>query len=108
MYNPGREVCIDQAMVPLKGRSPFKVYMKDKPTKWGFKLYELCESKSGYVFNLEMYCAYKRISNKPVDVTMRLIEPVLDEGYRLYCDNYYCCPELWNRIQGHNTLLVGT
>ena len=108
VYNPEREVCIDEAMVPFKGRSRFKVYMKDKPTKWGFKLYELCESKSGYVFNLEMYCADKRISNKPVDVTMRLIEPLLDKGYRLYCDNYYCCPELWNRIQGHNTMLVGT
>ncbi|KAK3774564.1 hypothetical protein RRG08_000871 [Elysia crispata] len=54
------------------------------------------------------HCADKRISNKPVDVTMRQIEPLLDKGYRLYCDNYYCCPELWNRIQGHNTMLVGT
>ncbi|GFO50627.1 PiggyBac transposase uribo2 [Plakobranchus ocellatus] len=97
-------------MIPFKGRSRFKVYIKDKPTKRGFKLYELCESSSGYVWSVEMYCADKRISNKPVDVTMRRLQPLLDQGYRLYVDNYYiyCCPELWNQMQGRNTMLVGT
>ncbi|GFO08031.1 PiggyBac transposable element-derived protein 4 [Plakobranchus ocellatus] len=33
MYQPQREVCIDEAMIPFKGRARFKVYMKDKPTK---------------------------------------------------------------------------
>ncbi|GFO11264.1 Cd109 antigen-like isoform x3, partial [Plakobranchus ocellatus] len=105
---PQREVCIDEAMIPFKGSSRFKVYMKDKPTKWGFKLYELCESSSGYVWSVEMYCADRRISNKPVDVTMRQLQPLLDQGYRLYVDNYYCCPDLWNQMQGRNTMLVGT
>ncbi|GFO33866.1 PiggyBac transposable element-derived protein 4 [Plakobranchus ocellatus] len=72
--------------------------MKDKPTKWEFKLCELCESSSWYVWSVEMYCADKRISNKPVDVTMRLLQPLLDQGYRLYVDNYYCCPDLWNQM----------
>ncbi|GFR87618.1 PiggyBac transposable element-derived protein 4-like [Elysia marginata] len=83
------------------------VYMKDKPTKWGFKLYELCESQTGYVYSLEMYCADKRISNKPVDVSMRLMEPLLNQGYRLYLDNYYCCPELWSRLQGRQSPIDG-
>ncbi|GFN97529.1 hypothetical protein PoB_002403500 [Plakobranchus ocellatus] len=30
-----------------------------------------------------MYCADKWMSNKPVDVTMRLLQPLLDQGYRL-------------------------
>ncbi|GFO43431.1 PiggyBac transposable element-derived protein 4 [Plakobranchus ocellatus] len=56
-----------------------------------------------------MYCADKRMSNKPVDVTMRLLqEPLLDQGYRLYFDNYYCCSDLWNQMQERNTMLVGT
>ncbi|GFN83568.1 PiggyBac transposable element-derived protein 4-like [Plakobranchus ocellatus] len=80
-------------MIPFKGRSRFKVYMKDKLTKWGIKLYELCESSSGYVWSVEMYCAEKRRSNKPVDVTMCLLQPLLDQAYRLYVDNYYCCPD---------------
>ncbi|KAK3791997.1 hypothetical protein RRG08_035485 [Elysia crispata] len=108
VYEPRQDICIDEAMVPFKGLSKFKVFMKDKPTKWGFKLYELCESGTGYVYNLEMYCADKRISNKLVDVTMRLMEPLLNKGYKLYLDNYYCCPELWTRLQRHRTMIVGT
>ncbi|GFO07151.1 PiggyBac transposable element-derived protein 4 [Plakobranchus ocellatus] len=107
VYQSQREMCIDEAMIPFKGRSRFKVYMKDKPTKGGFKLYELCESSSGYVWSVEMYCADKRISNKPVDVTMRLLQPLLDQSYRLYVDKYYCCPDLWDQMQGRNTMLVG-
>ncbi|GFN99498.1 PiggyBac transposable element-derived protein 4 [Plakobranchus ocellatus] len=41
MYRPQQEVWIDKATVPFQGRCRFKVYMKDKSTKWGFKLYEL-------------------------------------------------------------------
>ncbi|GFN81482.1 PiggyBac transposase uribo1 [Plakobranchus ocellatus] len=43
---PQQEVCIDEAMIPFKGRSRFNVYM-DKLTKERLKLYELCESSSG-------------------------------------------------------------
>ncbi|GFO33468.1 hypothetical protein PoB_005997300 [Plakobranchus ocellatus] len=84
VYQPQREVCIDEAMIPFKRRSRFKVYLKNQPTKWGFQLYELCESSSGYVWSVEMCCADKRMSNKPDDVTMRLLQPLLDQGYRLY------------------------
>lgn len=38
--------------------------MKDKPTKWGFKLCELCESSTGYVFHFEMFCVSRHLSNK--------------------------------------------
>lgn len=32
-YNPGRELAVDKAMVPFKGRHCIKQYMKDKPHK---------------------------------------------------------------------------
>ena len=28
---------LDEAMIPFKGRLSIKLYMKDKPTKWGIK-----------------------------------------------------------------------
>ena len=37
VYGPQQNNCVDEAMCPFKGRSKFHVYMKDKPTKWGFK-----------------------------------------------------------------------
>ncbi|GFO24125.1 PiggyBac transposable element-derived protein 4 [Plakobranchus ocellatus] len=35
---------------------------------------------------------------------MRLLQPLLDQSYGLYVDNYYC----WNQMQRRNTMLVGT
>ena len=37
VYVPDRDICVDKAMCPFKERSRFRVYMKDKPTKWEFK-----------------------------------------------------------------------
>ena len=44
VYVPDRGICVDEAICPFKGRTRFRVYMKDKPTKWGFKFYELYDS----------------------------------------------------------------
>ena len=34
-WQPNRHVCIDERMVPFKGRNVMKVYVKQKPVKWG-------------------------------------------------------------------------
>ena len=81
---------MDETICPFKGRSRFKVYMymRDKPTKWGLKFYELCESSSGYVYRFEMFCAAPGVSNKPYDVTRRLVSPPELQGYHLFIDTY--------------------
>ena len=48
-YNTQENVSIDEAMIPFKGRLRFKQYMKDKPTKWGIKVFVLADATNGYV-----------------------------------------------------------
>ena len=108
VYVPQQNICVDEAMYPFKGCPKFRVYMKDKLTKWGFKFYELCESSSGYVYRFEMFCADRNVSNKPYDVTMRLMEPLLNKGYHLYIDNYYCRPKLCHDLTMNGTRVCGT
>ncbi len=43
-WKPSDRVAVDEAMIPFRGRISFKQYMKDKPTKWGFKMWKLCDS----------------------------------------------------------------
>ncbi|XP_005110942.1 piggyBac transposable element-derived protein 4 [Aplysia californica] len=107
LYEPHRELCLSESVCPFKGRSRFKVFMKNKPAKWGFKLIQVCESKSGYVQRFEMYCADKRVSNKPVEVVDRLLEPLKDKGHHLYLDKAYCCPQLWDRLHRRRTMMCG-
>ena len=54
-YTPERELAIDESMQKFKGRLYFKQYMPNKPTKWGIKLWSLCESKSGYLLDFDIY-----------------------------------------------------
>ena len=48
-YNIHKECSIDEAMIPFKGRLAFKQYIKDKPTKWGIKVFVLADSCNPYV-----------------------------------------------------------
>ena len=110
VYTPLKEVSLDEAICPWRGNLRFKVYMKDKPNPRGIKLYELCESKSSYVYGFEIYAADPTISNKPTDVVMRMLRTgdLLDKGYHVYTDNYYTCPDLYNQLIRHDTHCTGT
>ena len=46
-YKPGCEISIDECMVPFQGRWGGKQYHKDKPVKWGVKVWMMCDAKSG-------------------------------------------------------------
>jgi len=59
VYKPGRDLSVDEAMVGYKGRLHFKQYMPAKPTKWGVKVWEVCESETGYCSNFDVYTGRK-------------------------------------------------
>ncbi|XP_061426844.1 uncharacterized protein LOC133354203 isoform X2 [Lethenteron reissneri] len=54
-YSPRRELSVDEGMIPFKGRLFFKQHMPAKPTKWGVKVWELCEAQTGYCLNFDIY-----------------------------------------------------
>ena len=45
---PDMEISIDERMVRSKAHFSFKQYIRNKPTKWGFKLWCLCNAEDGY------------------------------------------------------------
>ena len=70
-------------MVANKGRYKFRQYIKDKPTKWGMKVWVLADSGTGNTWNYEVY---KGSEGKPVSglgyqVVMNLCSHLFNQGY---------------------------
>ena len=50
---------IDEHMVKFTGRSSMKQYVKNKLIKWGLKFWFRCASKTGYLYQLDLYLGKK-------------------------------------------------
>uniref|UniRef100_A0A671V4K0 PiggyBac transposable element-derived protein domain-containing protein n=1 Tax=Sparus aurata TaxID=8175 RepID=A0A671V4K0_SPAAU len=98
-YHPRRELAVDERMVATKAKTGMTQYMKDKPTKWGMKLFVLAESCSGYTLRFQIYTGKTNTASEhglSYDVVMNLIQPsCLGTGYHIYMDNFYSSPKLF-------------
>ncbi|XP_045386989.1 piggyBac transposable element-derived protein 2-like isoform X2 [Lemur catta] len=105
---PGKEICIDETMVPFHGRLSFVQYI-NKCHKFGIKLFKLC-LKDGYTWNVKVCCGKEARSGIPVSssVVVKLLEGLLDSGRVLYTDSYYTSIRLAHRLLERSTYLVGT
>jgi len=98
-YKPHQEMSLDEGMIPAKNRLGIKQYIASKPVKWGIKSFLLCESKTGYVFNLEIYAGKTRGTFIPElgatgSVVACLASCVEGQNYCLYMDRFYNSPTL--------------
>lgn len=54
-YNPSNHLTVDETILGTRARCPFKTYMKSKPDKYGIKLYNVCDPRTGYLCNSVPY-----------------------------------------------------
>ena len=55
LYYPYQFISVDERMVKSKARFFFKQYIMNKPVKWGFKLWTLVCSVTGYTIDMVVY-----------------------------------------------------
>ncbi|CAM1326249.1 Uncharacterised protein at_DN0158 [Pycnogonum litorale] len=92
LYYPRRNLSIDERMVKSKHRSGIRQFMKDKPTKFGIKLWVLCDSSNGFTVDFDIYADRRErpsIHGLGYNVVMRLIQMYQHQGYFLHFDNFY-------------------
>ena len=112
---PEKRVCVDEQMIPFKGRLGLKQYMKGKPNPWGIKLFFLC-GESGMPYN---FLAYQgKTTNLPEEynhlglsgaLVMTLVQNRLkSQNYRLFYDNFFTSPGLVQVLLEKGIYCTGT
>ena len=112
-YIPHKEVTVDEAMVPFKGRLGFKQFMKDKPVKFGIKLWVCADAVTAYCYNLEVYTGkhggqINKLMGLSARVVIGLTKPIHNFGHIVFTDNFYTSPVLAKYLAGKDTYLCGT
>lgn len=91
-FQPQRDLSVDERMVKSKARSGIRQYIRDKVTKFGYKLWVLADSRTGYTLQFFVYTV-KRDAPGPhglaFDVVNKLCTVYLEQGYKIYMDNFY-------------------
>ncbi|KAJ8964042.1 hypothetical protein NQ314_005182 [Rhamnusium bicolor] len=110
-YIPSETVCIDETMVPFRGRLKFRQYIKGKRHKFGIQIFKLCVNGS-YTCSMKIYCG-KESENDGVSVAdkvvLGLMNNLLDSGRTLFTDNWYTSEigkkvsNTWNSSRGNFT-----
>ena len=113
LYQPRQHVAIDERMVKSRHQSGIRQYIKDKPTKWGIKLWVMADSSNAYVQDFNIYIGKQAgwvVSKHGLgyDVVMTLMQNYLDQGYHLFIDNFYTSVTLAKHLFDRGTLVTGT
>ena len=110
LYNPGKQISVDEAMVKFKGRSSIKQYQPLKPIKRGFKVWCRADSQNGYVSNFVVYTgkADGPVRNLGHKVVMEVCRDNLNKGHEVYFDNFFSTVELAADLLKHGTTSIAT
>ena len=109
-------LCVDEQVVPFKGRSTIKQYNPKKPAKWGYKIFILADSK-GMVYDFMPYTGKIEPVNKP-DVqdlkpssnsVLHLTESIpCMKNHKLYFDNWFTSLPLIEHLACRGIWCCGT
>ena len=110
MYNPSRELAVDEAMIKFQGRSSLKQYLPKKPVKRGIKVWVLADSNNGYFSRLQVYTG--KTSSAEHGLGERVVKDLTEDfhghWYQIYFDNFFTSKNLLCELEAANLYGCGT
>ncbi|KAJ8369987.1 hypothetical protein SKAU_G00100150 [Synaphobranchus kaupii] len=107
-------LCVDEQMVPFKGRSQLKQYIPMKPKRWGYKFFILAD-QHGIVYNFDVYTG--SIQPHPGfpdigasgNIVLQLASAIpTNILHKLFFDNWFCSVDLQVLLEKEKIHSVGT
>ena len=112
-YEPHKTLSVDEGMIKFKGRNSFIQFMPNKPTKWGFKAWGLCDSESYYLLDFNIYTgkdSYFPDRTVPLGtrVVTELVRNYYGKNHHVYFDNFFTSVQLMEILLKEKTYACGT
>ncbi|KAJ8706468.1 hypothetical protein PYW07_012546 [Mythimna separata] len=111
---PFKNICIDDSVVPFKGRLMIKEYLPKKGSRFEVKLFVLRDVETGIIIDFVIYSGAITQVNDPCNLGVRgtavaaLVSPYLGSNRHLYLDNLYSSPPLFKYLYDNNIYACGT
>lgn len=110
-YTPLQNCTIDEQLLGFRGKFFAKVYIKNKPDKYGIKILCLNDSKTYYMLNATLYLGTVpvRMESVPTYYVRELSTPIHGSGRNIICNNWFSSIELIDIMKNKFFLtIVGT
>ncbi|XP_049855114.1 piggyBac transposable element-derived protein 3-like [Schistocerca gregaria] len=104
---------MDELIIPFKGHSSLKQYVKSKPHKWGIKVSDYAGS-SRIVYDFEIYRGKGTVHNDTGlgisgDIVIRLVEGLPKyKNFKVFTDKFFTSYNLISSLKNYGILSVGT
>ena len=107
LYNPHKEVVVDEAMIKFTGRSTLKQYM---PVKRGIKVWALADSHNGYFHKFQVYTGKEGSGEKHLGqrVVKDLTRHLKGRNHHVFFDNFFTSEQLLRDLAEDNIFACGT
>jgi hypothetical protein len=114
-YWPAQQIGVDEAIKKFKGRCSFKQYIKSKPVRWGLKVFCVCCSLTGYLWNAVIYVGKNEEEDskqKELSAThaivRNLLQPLSSKNHTVHMDNWFTSIPLFNDLAKMEIWSCGT
>lgn len=111
-YEPNELLCIDEQLIPFRGRCPFRQYLPSKPDKYGMKLFLIVDCLNGYICDGIPYIGKEangiRSTGLAKNIVIKLCERFYNSGRNITCDNFFTDFSLAEELYVRHLTLVGT
>ncbi|XP_035228230.1 piggyBac transposable element-derived protein 4-like [Stegodyphus dumicola] len=105
IYKSGKELSLDEDIIPWRGRLSFRIYNLEKIIKYGILVLMVCEATSGNTCNLEIYCAQGK---SLIATILSVLSPYLNLWHDVHMDKYYNSVKVAEELLKHKTNICGT
>lgn len=116
LYNPNRNIAIDESLTQWKGWLDIKQFIKNKAASVGIKTFEVCESQTGYLWRFKVHAGREEtteteitpVSGVIATLVLELLKGLENKGHTVWMDNFYNSPALARVLKSLGFDCVGT